>query len=193
MLREVFEPRRRHAHLLVIALAFVAGAVTVNRATYSASITDSSGYIAEAEALRSGRLFRPVPLQLIPAIRDSGATLTALGFRRGLVPGTEVPLYPLGYPMLMAAAAAMSGSDLAMFLVAPLGFVAFIIASYLLADRLAGSVAGVTAAVMAAANPIAFVDSVYPMSDVPAAASWLLSLYFASITRGGGGLARLLA
>lgn len=169
------------------ALALLAAAVTVNRAVFSASISDASGYIAAAEGLRTSQLSRPVPLQLIPAVRDSGANTSPLGFRAGQEPGTEVPTYPLGYPMLMAAAEHLSGSELSMYVVAPLAFAALIFAAYLLASDLAGIAAGAIAAVLVAGNPIAILGAVFPMSDVPATACWLLACHFAYRASAVGG------
>lgn len=169
-----------------MAIALVAAAVTMNRGAYSASFVDASGYLAAAQLLREGRLARAVPLQLIPAVRDSGATTSPVGFRPGIGSGTEVPYYPLGYPMLMAAAMHVGGEQAA-YLVAPLALAALIVCVFLLTEMLAGGVAGVLAAVLMAANPIALQNSITAMSDVPAAACWAAAWYFA--LRGTSGAA----
>ena len=66
----------------------------------------------------------------------SGANLSPLGFRVGPESGTEVPTYPLGCPMLMAAAARLTGSELSMHVVSPLAFAVLIYAAYLRAVAL---------------------------------------------------------
>lgn len=167
-----------------MAIALAAAAVSVNRGTYSASISDASGYVAAAALLREGRLARPVPLQLVPAVRDSGANTSPLGFRAGLETGAEVPLYPLGYPMLMAAAMHVGG-ELAAYLVGPLLLAALIFCVFVLTELLAGGWAGVVAAALVATNPIALQNSVTAMSDVPAAACWTAAWYF-SLRRTAG-------
>ncbi len=168
----------RRLHVFVAAVALIAAAVTVNRGVFSASLTDASGYVAAADLLRAGRLARPVPLQLVPAVRDSGANTSPLGFRPGIVSGTEVPIYPLGYPMLMAAAM-HAGGDLAAYLVSPMMFAALIFCTFLLAQMVGGAVAGIAAAAMIATSPIVIQNSTTPMSDVPAAACWVAAWYFA--------------
>jgi Dolichyl-phosphate-mannose-protein mannosyltransferase len=173
----------RRAALLIAALA---AAIAVNRGTFSPSISDASGYLAGAQLLREGQLARPVPLSLIPAVRDSGATLWPLGFRPGVDPGIEVPTYPLGYPMLMAAAM-LIGGELAACLVSPAMLAVLIWCVFLVAEGLGGSVAGVLAAVLIAINPMALQSSITLMSDVPAAACWAAAWYFA--LRGTSGAA----
>lgn len=150
----------------------------MNRGTFSPSISDASGYLAGAQLLRDVHLARPVPLSLIPAIRDSGATLWPLGFRQGVAPGIEVPSYPLGYPMLMTAAMRIGG-ETAAYLVGPVMLAVLIWCAFLIAEGLGGSAAGVLAAVLIAANPMALQNSITLMSDVPAAACWAAAWHFA--------------
>ncbi len=171
-----------------VAIAAVAAATALGHATFSASITDASGYIAQAQGFVNGAVQRPVPLQLIPAVRDSGAITSALGYRAGPMSGTEVPIYPPGLPLLMAAAASLGG-DLAPHAVAPLAFGALILCAFLLGRELGGDAAGICAALFIAVNPVGLLYSVYPMSDVPAAACWVGVWYLAARGTSGAALA----
>lgn len=179
------EFQRRSPRFAAAAIALIAAAVCINRSVFSASISDASGYVAAAEALSVGRLARPVHLQLIPAIGDTGANTSPLGFRRGLISGTEVPLYPLGYPMLMSAAA-QAGGELAMHLVTPVMFAGLVYCSFLIAQAMAGALAGLIAAVLVAGNAVAILNAVSPMSDVPATTCWIAAWYFAMRPSRGG-------
>ncbi len=163
---------------MALVVALLAGAVAVNRGAFSASISDASGYLAGAQLLREGRVARPVPLDLVPAVRDSGATLSPLGFRAGVTRGIEVPTYPLGYPMLMTAAM-HAGGELAAYLVGPALLAVLVWCAFLVAEAAGGSVAGLIAAALLAVNPVALQNSVSAMSDVPAAACWAAAWYFA--------------
>lgn len=170
-----------------IAIAAFAAATALGHATFSASITDASGYVAQAQGFVNGAVQRPVPLQLIPAVRNSGAATSALGYRAGPISGTEVPIYPLGLPLFMAAAA-LVGGDLAPHAVAPLAFGALILCAFLLGRELGGDAAGICAALFIAANPVGILYSVYPMSDVPAAACWAGVWYLAARSTSGAAL-----
>jgi hypothetical protein len=138
--------------------------------------------------LADGRLVRPVPLQLVPAIANSGATTSSLGFRAGTVSGTEVPTYPLGYPLLMAAAMHVGGA-LAAHVVVPVMAGLLCLVMFALGERIGGGWAGLAAAALTAIDPVVLANSVTAMSDVPAAMCWLATLYFASGRGTSGALA----
>ncbi|HUU32470.1 MAG TPA: glycosyltransferase family 39 protein, partial [Vicinamibacterales bacterium] len=71
------------------------------------------------------------------------------------------------------------GGEPAAYLVGPVMLAALIWCVFLIAAALGGSVAGVLAAAMIAANPIALQNSLTLRSDVPAAACWAAAWYFA--------------
>lgn len=98
--------------------------------------------------------------------------LSPLGFRPGRERGTEVVEYPLGYPVVIAAATALAG-PWAAYLVAPLMHAMLVWSAFALATRMAGDLAGVIAATLLAFNPVAVMHGIHPMSDVPSAAAWM--------------------
>lgn len=157
------------AAFLCAGLAF---AVDVRFGVYAANITDSSAYVAAGDLWRTGEIFRPVPMHLWGHWPGADQSLSSLGFRASFTRGIEVVEYPFGYPMLIAAATSLFG-PLAAYLVAPAMHAVLVLAVYSLARRLGGGLAGVLAAASLAANPVAVMHGIHPMSDVPAAASWM--------------------
>lgn len=158
--------------LLVALLAGLAFAVDVRYGVYAAHITDSSAYVAAGDLWRTGAIFRPVPLHLWGQWPGAYQSLSPLGFRIAQTTGAEVVEYPLGYPVLIAAATAVGG-PYAAYLVAPLMHAVLVWSAFAVARRLSGDLAGVLAAALIASNPVAIMHGIHPMSDVPAAASWL--------------------
>lgn len=158
--------------LAAMACACLAFAVDTRLGVYAAHVTDSSAYVAAGDLWRTGEIFRPVPLQLWGHWPGAYQSLSSLGFRPSFTRGIEVTEYPFGYPMLIAAATAAFG-PLAAYLVAPAMHAILVAAAYSIGRRLGGELAGVVAAWSMAANPVAVMHGIHPMSDVPAAASWM--------------------
>ena len=104
----------------------------------------------------------------------SGAATFPLGFRPGLEPDTNVSVYPPGYPILMAAAWTLGG-EWAAYLVVPVFTAVLVYSAAQIAAAIGGAWAGLLAAILTAASPVTLVSAVQPMSDVPAAACWLLA------------------
>jgi hypothetical protein len=83
--------------------------------------------------------------------------------------------------MLMAPLVVLGGAQAA-FTVIPLFGAALILATYLVGARF-GAAVGLAAAVLVAASPVFLYQVVQPMSDVPAAALWLLAVAGATGTK----------
>lgn len=164
--------RARWPLLAAFLCAGLAFAVDTRYGVYAANITDSSAYVAAGDLWRTGEIFRPVPLQLWGHWPGADQSLSSLGFRSSFTRGIEVVEYPFGYPMLIAAATALFG-PLAAYLVAPAMHALLVWAVFSIGRRLGGELAGVVAAALLAINPVAVMHGIHPMSDVPAAASWM--------------------
>ncbi|MEI6669646.1 MAG: hypothetical protein WCP29_15970 [Acidobacteriota bacterium] len=136
---------------------------------------DSYGYVSTAHAAVSGTLIAPQPIVALLPFADPLAAATPFGWTPRPSGDAIVPFYPLGFPLVMAAAIVVGGPT-APFYVPLLAGVGILIATYRLTRQLAGSlVAGATTLVVAF-NPTLVNMAIQPMSDVPAAFWYLLSL-----------------
>lgn len=146
-----------------------------NRCDFAAG-PDSSGYLNEARLLLTGKLTTTVqPLaeaQLDPSLVH---LFTPYGFTRGLTPGTMVPVYPVGTPLHLAAAAAIGGWRVAPFVVMPIAAIACLFLIVFIARRL-GVTPGwaIVAAALVAGFPMFIAQAVQPVSDV-LATFWALA------------------
>jgi hypothetical protein len=153
--------------------------------THSVSGADSYGYVSEAALLLGGTLVVEQPLARSVPWPNADWTLTPLGYRPGLPAGTQVPVYPVGLPLLMALAQGAAGPR-AVFLVVPLLAAVCVVATASMAARLGGRIGAVFAALLLAASPTMLFAALWPMSDVPAAAWWALSWAFLVVGSGVG-------
>jgi hypothetical protein len=165
------KPATRWSLLTALLIGGLAFALDVRFGVYAANITDSSAYVAAGELWRTGELFRPVPLQLGGGTTAHQA-LSPLGFRPARERGAEVVEYPLGFPVLIAAATTLGGAWAA-YVVAPLMHAVLAWSVFFIARRVTDDVAGLIAATLLAFNPVAVMHGIHPMSDVPAAAAWI--------------------
>jgi len=157
---------------IVIVVAALSSALSIRDGTFSASGSDASGYLSEAEMLWNGELSRREPLAAIADWFDGPATLAPLGWRAA-ADGTQVPTYAVGLPLAMAPFEA-AGGVIAASLIVPLSLGIAVWAAGVLASRAAGPAAAILAAVWLASVPISLYESMQPMSDVPVTAAWLV-------------------
>jgi hypothetical protein len=171
----------------VAALIIAAGvaAVTVRYNSFIPWGTDSGAYVNAAHRWAEGQLFEAAPLGFRFRWASDPYVSTPHGNRPG-VKGTFTSIYPLGYPVLLAAALKLGG-PLAPYVVAPLcaGLLAW--CAFLLARELSTPWAGVVAALLIAASPVTLAHVVMVMSDVPSTAFWALAWVLS--LRGGLGAA----
>ena len=185
----------RHALAIAIASAAAIGSVGVGFGTFAASAADPSAYVSHSVLIGSGRLTMDEPLARAVDWHEATWTFTPLGYRPGRTPGTLVPGYPLGLPLVMAAARRVAG-EVGPFLVGPALAALAVLAAYAIAARWADARAGAIAAVLLASSPIVQFQTVQPMSDVPAMAWWTLAVACATrrtlwASTGAGALAGL--
>ena len=107
-----------------------------------------------------------------------------------------VPQYPAGLPLLMAGFALIAG-PCAMFWVVPICGGVLVLATYAIGRRIGRPVVGVAAAWIVATSPTLLFMLMAPMSDVPAAAAWAVSvaciLGETPLAAGAGGIAAAVA
>ena len=163
----------RRIALAVLIAAVVA--VGVRWGSFAAGGSDSYCYVHQAERWASGRLLVPEPLALEAPWPEAPLTFTPAGHRpSATVPGAIVPICPAGLSVVMALFLAIGWPE-AMFFVVPL-FGALLIAATFAAGSRFGARVGMASALLTAASPVFLFQLVQPMSDVPAAALWMLAV-----------------
>jgi len=167
--------------------------VAVRFGSFVAGGSDSYCYVHQAERWASGRLLAAEPLALEAPWPDAASSFTPAGhIPSRTVPGAIAPICASGLSMLMALFL-IAGGPGPMFFVIPLGGVLLVLATYVLGSRL-GTGVGLASALVTAASPIVLFQVIQPMSDVPAAACWMLALAaVTSARRHGPALAGLSA
>ncbi len=158
------------AALLVVAIVI---GVTIRFNIFVPWGTDSAAYISAAYRWADGQVFSPASFVFWAPWSAAGVIESPLGHVPGAIKGTIVSMYPLGYPLLLAAALELGGS-LAPYVVAPLfaGLLAW--CAYVIGGQFSSPWAGVMASVLVAATPVTLANAITPMSDVPATALWAL-------------------
>ena len=171
-----------------LALAFLLAVVIVTGlrwGTFAVGGSDSYCYVHQAERwaslLRQGfggqgaGLQVPEPLALEAPWPDAAVTFAPAGHVPSqTVPGALVPICPSGLSIAMAPMLAVGGPR-AMFLVVPLFGALLVWAAFTCGSRF-GSRVGLASAVLVACSPPFLFQLMQPMSDVPAAALWMLAV-----------------
>lgn len=174
----IFNYLNRHATAIAVILAAATAGVGIAYGTYSASGSDPSGYVSQAELLAAGRISQDEPLARQGIWPQGAATFAPLGYRPGQRVGELVPTYPSGLPLTMAAARWVGG-EVGGFLVPPLLGAVAVFCTYLLGATVYSRIAGAIAAALLATSPILLLHIVQPMSDVPVTGWWMLAIVLA--------------
>lgn len=180
----------------VWALSLVVVAFGVSYATTVAGGSDSYGYVSQADLWLTGDLRIEQPWIEDADWSSRRMSFAPLGYRGFNDDFAMVPTYAPGLPMLMAAAKYLAGQE-AMFWVVPLMGGVLVLATWGVGRRVAPAGAAVTAAWITACSPVLLYMVVWPMSDVPVAALWMVACYGllrpGRLAAMGGGLAAALA
>src|SRR5687768_4923529 len=158
----------------IAAIAAVAlAAFGVVKGTWAVGGSDSSCYALMAQAFAAGDLQPSSSVAIDAPWPDAQRTLAPGGFFPSPVrPDAASPICAPGMSVLMAPLAAVFGRD-GIFWLVPLSGAVLVWSAFLTARRLAGGIAGATAAILTAASPIILFQVVQPMNDVLAAALWV--------------------
>ena len=170
--------------LLVIAVI----GLSIRWGSFVAGGSDSYCYIHQAERwaglLRhpfSASLQVPEPLALEAPWPDAALAFAPAGHLPSrTVPGAIVPICPSGLSIAMAPVVAAGGPQAA-FAVIPVFGALLVLATYAAGARF-GARIGMAAALLVAASPVFLYQVIQPMSDVPAAALWMLAVAAATGT-----------
>ena len=170
----------RHGTLMAFVPAAVTLAIALRISAIEAYGSDSYGYVSQAHLWEQGDVVQHEPLALRAPWPYPEWTLSPLGYRPGPAPGTIVPIYAPGLPIVMAGLLKLFGS-FGPFLAVPLFGGISVYGTFLLGRRLAGGACGLIAATLLMTSPIFLFQLKEPMSDVPVTAWWILA--FVSISR----------
>ncbi|MEQ1575173.1 MAG: glycosyltransferase family 39 protein [Vicinamibacterales bacterium] len=174
--------------LVVVCIVIGALATGLRWGTYAVGGSDSYCYAHQAERWASGRLQVPEPLALEAPWPDAPLAFAPGGhIPSPTVPGAIVPICPPGLSVAMAPFLAVAGAR-GIFLVVPLFGALLVAATYVVGSRF-GPRVGLASAVLATCSPAFLFQVIQPMSDVPAAALWLLAVACATSTKRRGPLA----
>jgi hypothetical protein len=157
------------AVVAVVALGFAA--VLFRSAVRGVGGSDQAGYANTARDIAAGRIVVPVAgLAELGLDAKWAPVFTPLAHEPGPRSGTMVPFYPPGFPLQLAAAAALGGWSDAPFYVSPLAALLCVGLTYALGRELGLSVAQALcgSAILGAWNVFLF-HAVEPLSDVTAA------------------------
>jgi heme/copper-type cytochrome/quinol oxidase subunit 4 len=159
------------AAVAVLVLCWVYG-------TRAAGGSDSYGYVSQARLWLGGELH--VDQSFVAAVPWPNAdwTFTPLGYRPA-PDHTIVPTYAPGLPLLMVLFMKMTG-DCGAFVVTPLSGAILVLMTFALGVQVSGRVTGALAALLTFSSPTILFMTLWPMSDVPAAAFWMMSLVMAA-------------
>ena len=145
--------------------------------TFAAGGSDSYCYLQQARAWATGQLRVVEPLALETPWPDAPLTFAPAGhIPSPTVRGATAPICPAGLSLAMVPFvwAGRAGGDAFVFAVVPLFGVLLVWSTYLLGARFSRRV-GVASALLLACSPAFLFQLMQPMSDVPAAALWVLA------------------
>ena len=131
-----------------------------------AGFADTYGYVSEAVRLSQGRFYEPEQVYSFFGLPEEANKSHPLGFVEKGSQGT-VPIYPFGYPLIMAAFIKTFGLQGA-YWVTPLLAAGTILLTYWLGKAFLGVLGGIMAAGLVLFLPNFLHSSFLPMSDVPA-------------------------
>ena len=164
---------------LAVPLAMTMTVVGIAYATTAASGSDAYGYVSQADEWLSGHLVIPQEWAQQAPWPSSRWSFAPLGYRPGdgQYEWSLVPTYSAGLPMMMAAAKFIGGQE-GMFWVVPIAGGLLVLATFGVGRRLGASRAGLAGAFLVATSPVFLFMLMWPMTDVPVAAAWVIAVYF---------------
>jgi hypothetical protein len=168
--------RIARAHLLIAAvLAAIVLLTGLIWSTRVAAGSDAYGYVSEADLWLRGDLHLDQSFGATVPWPLARWTFTPLGYRPEPDGYRIVPQYSPGLPLLMAGFKAAAG-QCAIFWVVPICGAILVFATYMIGRRIGRPIVGLAAAWLVASSPTQLFMLMAPMSDVPAAAAWAVSI-----------------
>jgi hypothetical protein len=160
---------------IAAALAAIVTATGLIWSTRVAAGADAYGYVSQADLWLRGDLHIDQSFGASVPWPLARWTFTPLGYRPEPDGYRIVPQYSPGLPLLMAGFKAIAG-QCAIFWVVPICGGVLVSATYAIGRRLGRPIVGLAAGWLVATSPTVLFMLMAPMSDVPAAAAWALSV-----------------
>ena len=158
--------------LLAVAAAMGVAWVAAAYGARAVSGADSFGYVSQAYLWLDRSLVIPEPFAAEAPWSSPLEAIAPLGYRTGYPPGTIVPTYSPGLPLIMAVFHAVLGLC-GPYLVQPSFAALFVLATFGLAYRFSRSrLTASLAALFVACSPAHVFNLMTPMSDTVAATLW---------------------
>ena len=166
-----FTPRTITMALIVVTLL-----VGVLKGSRVGGGADSYGYLSQADLWLKGNLIIAQPDAAKVPWPDGRATFAPLGYRPSPSGDAIVPLYPAGFPLLLASFKFVGG-QCAVGWAIPIAASILIAVTFAVGRRTVSDQVGAAAAWLMATSPVFLYSLMSPMSDVPAAALWGLAAW----------------
>jgi hypothetical protein len=164
----------RLAVVVVCSLAVGVAALGLFKGTWAVGGSDSSCYAVMADAFARGQPQPVSTLVMRAPWTDAGRTLAPAGFVPSPVRADAAsPVCAPGFALVLAPFRWLLGTD-GIFVVTPLAGSLLVWLAFVLGRHLAGTAAGIGAAVVTTTLPVMLFQVVQPMNDVLVAALWLL-------------------
>ncbi len=161
------------ATLILTALGFV-----LTHLTTVCGGADSFGYVSAATLLGRGTLSAPQPEATWLPIDNALTVLAPLGYLPRPSDAAIVPLYPLGFPALIAATTLAIPFERTAYLVPPAMTVVLLVLVHRIAETWTRDRATAwLATALVAWDPLVITYAKQPMSDVPATAWFMLGVW----------------
>ena len=168
--------RLARAHVwIAAALAAIVISTGLIWSTRVAAGSDAYGYVSQVDLWLRGDLHIDQSFGASVPWPLARWTFTPLGYRPEPDGYRIVPQYSAGLPLLMAAFHLLAG-PCAIFWVVPICGGVLVFATYLIGRRIGRPVVGLAAAWIVATSPTQLFMLMAPMSDVPAAAAWAVTV-----------------
>ena len=163
---------------IVVVLSIGVFFVAIRQGTLVAEAADQWGYVSQADLWLARDLVieQPIARQVPWPVADW--TFTPLGYRPALQPGAIVPVYAPGLPVLMAIGKTLFAAC-GPFVIVPLLAGLTVWLTYLIGVRLSSKFVGLVSAALVATSPAFVFMALNPMSDLPVAAFFTLSVVLA--------------
>ena len=167
--------RRRRLDACASDLALLVTLIGLRWNTRVAAGADAYGYVSQVDLWLRGNLHLDQSFAASVPWPNPRWSFAPLGYVPAPASQAIVPQYPVGLPLLMAAARLAFGYC-AIFWVVPVCGGALVLASYAIGCRVERPAVGLAAAWLVATSPAMLFMLMSPMSDVPAAAAWAMAI-----------------